>query len=165
MTRAAVILCSLLALAGCDEETVENLLEGKVEVFTIHSANIEGVTGVADGYHTWSDLQDSNPPGLDLPENVPFGIRDDLVNTVGSVEDTGCAKIPNTANMCFEEDDSTSCLPSELKELGLKTYKIDLDDLEAAIDVGFYPTAVQYLDEFGLNADLTIEDAECSAIE
>lgn len=157
MTRAAVILCSLLALAGCDEE----LLEGKVKVFNIHSANVEGVTGVPDGYHTWSDLQDS----MDLPEKVPFGIRDDLVNVAGSVEDVGCAKIPNTANMCFEEDDSTSCLPSELKELGLKVYKIDLDDIGAAIDVGFYPTAVEYLDEFGFNTDLSIEDAECSAIE
>ncbi|MGB7997782.1 MAG: hypothetical protein WCF45_16830, partial [Photobacterium halotolerans] len=136
-----------------------------VEVFTIHSANIEGVTGVADGYHTWSDLQDSNPPGLDLPENVPFGTRDDLVNTVGSVEDTGCAKIPNTANMCFKEGDTSSCLPTELTEIGLKTYKIDLSSIEDAINAGFYPTAVQYLDQFGLNSNLSIEDAECSAIE
>ncbi|GAB6263986.1 hypothetical protein PSSHI_42300 [Photobacterium sp. R1] len=162
MTRAAVILCSLLALAGCDEETVKDLLEGKVEVFTLYSANTQGITGVPDGYHTWTELQGYN---VGLPDNAPFGSRDDLVNAVGSVTDVGCAKIPDTAGMCFEEGDANSCLPNELTEVGLKTYKIDLSDLEAAINVGFYPTAVQYLAEYKFNSNLSIESAECSAIQ
>ncbi|WP_052730017.1 hypothetical protein [Photobacterium halotolerans] len=162
MTRAAVILCSLLALAGCDEETIENLVEGKVEVFTIHSASTTNLTGVPDGYHTWAELQNLN---VDLPENAPFGTRDDLVNAVGDVTDSGCAKIPETSGVCFKEGDTSSCLPTELTEVGLKTYKIDLSSIEDAINAGFYPTAVQYLDQFGLNSNLSIEDAECSAIE
>lgn len=162
MTRAAVIFCSLLALAGCDEETVKNLLEGKVEVFTLYSAKTQGATGVSDGYHTWTELQGYS---IGLPANAPFGTRDDLVNAVGSVDDVGCAKIPSTAGMCFKEGDSSSCLPNELTEVGLKTYKIDLSNLEAAINVGFYPTAVQYLAEYKFNSNLSIQSAECSAIQ
>ncbi|QUJ70309.1 hypothetical protein KDD30_19525 (plasmid) [Photobacterium sp. GJ3] len=166
MTRAAIVLCSLLALAGCDEETVENLLEGKVEVFTIHSADIQGVTGVQDGYYTWVELQNLDQTyNIGLPANVPVATRADLVNVAGSVEDTGCAKIPSTAGMCFDEADNSSCLPNELNEVGLKTYKIDLDNLKAAIDAGFYPTAAQYLIEYKFNSNLTIQDAECSSIE
>ncbi|UIP29833.1 hypothetical protein [Photobacterium sp. TLY01] len=161
MTRAAVILCSLLALAGCDEETLENLIDHKVEVFSIDGAQIEGAApALENGYYSW-DVLKSN---LNIPVNAPDGDLIDLSNYGG--EETGCAKIEVPASgLCFKEGDADSCVPEQVKMIGLKTYTIDLDYVSDAIDVGFYPVEVETLSKFGFSTAFTIEDTDCTNLQ
>ncbi|MDX1303546.1 hypothetical protein [Photobacterium sp.] len=158
--KKAVALFVLLALVGCDEDDVKDILQGKTNVFAVSDVTVDGSGTVPAGNYKVSDLS----PALQalIPEGFPDGTEADLDNVGVDIAGTSCGEIVITDGLCFEKDNPNSCVPSEVKELGLAVYKIDLGDIKTAADLDFYPTLAAELG--GLFVQIDYKDVNCSAL-
>ncbi|MGF1761149.1 hypothetical protein L4D76_25155 [Photobacterium sagamiensis] len=155
--KKAVALFALLALVGCDEDDVKDILQGKTTVFAVSDVTVKDSDTVSDGNYKVSDLS----PALQalIPEGFPDGTKADLVNAGIGIDGTSCGQIVITDGLCFEKDNTNSCVPSEIKELGLAVYKIDLSDVRTAANLDFYPTLAAELG--GLYVQIDYKDVSC----
>lgn len=56
--KKAVVLLALLALVGCDEDDIKDILNGETKVFAVSGVQVEGsASGLPDGYYKMSDLK------------------------------------------------------------------------------------------------------------
>lgn len=153
--KKAIVLISLVALFGCTEEEIKDTLSGKTKVFAVESINVEGVTGLDDGTYAVTDSHFANI----LPDVFPNGTKSDLDNYGIGTHSSSCAKIDTTNPVCFE--DGKSCTPTEMKQLNLKVYKIDITDIKSAYEnAKFFPTLATELGIQGLN-QVNIEAVAC----
>ncbi|MCW8329937.1 hypothetical protein MD588_14100 [Photobacterium sp. SDRW27] len=159
--KKAVYLLSVLALAGCNEDDVKDLVEGNTKVFAVSGAQVEGINGVDDGYY---DLDYITSNTSISPDEMPVGTKQDLENLNIDIEGETCGRIDiGDEGVCFKEGDSSSCVPSEVKMLGLAVYTIDLDEVKTAADHGFYPKLAS--DVGGLFVDIDFKEVSCSTLE
>jgi hypothetical protein len=63
--------------------------------------------------------------------------------------------------LCFESGNK-SCVPPEIKKVGLDVYKIDLADIKKAENAGFYPTLAAELG--GLFVQIDYDDVNCATL-
>ncbi|KMV31413.1 hypothetical protein L4D00_17995 [Photobacterium swingsii] len=153
--KKAIALISLVALFGCTEEEIKDTLSGKTKVFAVESVEVAGLSGLADGTHS---VTDSKLASL-LPDVFPNGTKADLDNYGIGTHGSSCAKIDTTTPVCFE--DGKSCTPSEMKQLNLKVYKIDLTDIKSAYEnAKFFPTLATQLGIEGLS-QIDIQEVNC----
>ncbi|WP_299012998.1 hypothetical protein [uncultured Photobacterium sp.] len=153
-----VYLLSVLALVGCNEDDLTDLVQGNTKVFTVTGANVQSKLGAIDpGYYDINSI--TNGMGS-TPDNLPVASKATLENLGIKVEGEGCGKIEITHPLCFEDGNTNSCLPSEINMLGLAVYTIDLDKVKMASDNGFYPTLAT--DVGGLYVDIKYQEVNCS---
>ena len=157
--KKAVFLLSVLALAGCDEDDVKDLAQGNTKVFTVTGAQLDSSLGTLDqGYYDINAI--TSDMGASSPEALPNSTKSTLENLGIEIEGETCGKIDiGPEGLCFEENNSNSCLPEEISMLGLAVYTIDLDKVELAAQNGFYPTLAA--DVGGLYADIDYDDVSC----
>ncbi|MGR5143394.1 hypothetical protein ACQKPX_17140 [Photobacterium sp. DNB23_23_1] len=159
--KKVLFLLSAFALIGCDDDDVVNTVSGNAEVFAVTGADVGG----AEGYTSIDSIENEYP--ITLPDEFPAGSEDDLDNKLGSlginIEDTGCGVIDTSGDVCFGAGSDTACVPDEVSKLGIKLYTIDIAEVKAAYDNGFYPKlAAELLGD--TYADFDIERVNCSSI-
>ncbi|PSU49113.1 hypothetical protein C9J12_08965 [Photobacterium frigidiphilum] len=158
--KKAVVLLALLALVGCDEDDVKDILKGQTKVFAVSGVQVENSsTGLPNGYYKLSDLNDGTKASL--PDSLPDGIKADLTNAGITVHAQSCGQIVVDEGLCFESGDK-ACVPDEIKKVGLDVYKIDLDDIKTAQNANFYPTLAAELG--GLFVQIDYDDVSCSTL-
>ncbi|EAS44117.1 hypothetical protein C9J48_21990 [Photobacterium profundum] len=159
--KKAVVLLALLALVGCDEDDVKDILKGQTKVFAVSGVQVEGsTTGLPDGYYELSELN-ADTKAL-LPNDFPDGIKADLTNAGITVHAESCGQIVvGDEGLCFESGNK-ACVPDEIKKVGLDVYKIDLDDIKTAQNLDFYPTLAAELG--GLFVQIDYDDVSCSTL-
>ncbi|PSW06518.1 hypothetical protein [Photobacterium lipolyticum] len=158
--KKAVALFALLALVGCDEDDVKDILQGKTTVFAVSDVTVNGSGSVPVGNYKVSEIT----PELQslIPEGFPDGTEADLDNAGIGTDGTSCGQIVVADELCFEKDNPNSCVPSDVTKLGLAVYKIDLSDIKTAANLDFYPTLAAELG--GLFVQIEYEDINCSAL-
>ncbi|CAG23244.1 hypothetical protein [Photobacterium profundum] len=160
--KKAVVLLALLALVGCDEDDVKDILKGQTKVFAVSGVEVEGsATGLPDGYYKLIDLNDDTKASL--PDSLPDGIKADLTNADITVHAQSCGQIVVDEGLCFESGNKASCVPSEIKKVGLDIYKIDLGDIKTAQNLDFYPTLAAELG--GLFVQIDYDDVNCATLK
>lgn len=159
--KKSVALFALLALVGCEDDDVTDLLQGKTSVFAVSQVTVKGSGIVADGDYKISAL----PLGLQslIPDGFPDGTKDDLINAGVGIHETSCGQIVVTGELCFEKGNPNSCVPDEIKKMGLDVYKIDLDQITTAIDLDFYPQSAVQLGSLLVQIDF--DDVDCSILK
>lgn len=152
--KKAVVLLALLALVGCDEDDVKDILKGQTKVFAVSGVQVEGsTTGLPDGYYELSELN------ADTRALFPAGTEDLLINDGVTVHSQSCGQIEvGNEGLCFESGNK-SCVPDEIKKVGLDVYKIDLADIKTAQNLDFYPTLAAELG--GLFVQIDYDDISC----
>ncbi|MGF1860912.1 hypothetical protein [Photobacterium profundum] len=152
--KKAVVLLALLALVGCDEDDVKDILKGQTKVFAVSGVQVKGsTTGLPDGYYELSELN------ADTRALFPAGTEDLLINDGVTVHSKSCGQIEvGDEGLCFESGNK-SCVPDEIKKVGLDVYKIDLADIKTAADLDFYPTLAAELG--GLFVQIDYDDISC----
>jgi len=160
--KKAVALFALLALVGCDEDDVKDLMKGETTVFAVSGVQVQdSSSGFPNGYYKLAELNDG--VRAQLPNEFPDGTKDDLINAGLKIHSQSCGQIVvDDEGLCFESNNSSSCLPDEIKKVGLDVYKIDLDRIKTAADLDFYPTLAAELG--GLFVQIKYEDINCSAL-
>lgn len=159
--KKAVVLLALLALVGCDEDDVKDILNGQTKVFAVSGVQVEGLTGVPNDYYELNDpnydIEALLPNGF--PDGFPDGTKADLTNAGITVHSKSCGQIEvGEKRLCFESGNK-SCVPPEIKKVGLDVYKIDLADIKTAADLDFYPTLAADLG--GLFVQINYDDISC----
>jgi len=159
--KKAVVLLALLALVGCDEDDIKDILNGETKVFAVSGVQVEGsASGLPDGYYKMSDLN-ADTKAL-LPDNFPDGIKADLTNAGITVHSQSCGQIVvGDEGLCFESGNK-ACVPDEIKKVGLDVYKIDLDEVKTAAGLDFYPTLAAELG--GLFVQIDYDDVNCTTL-
>ncbi|MGF1879341.1 hypothetical protein L4D77_29300 [Photobacterium frigidiphilum] len=158
--KKAVVLLALLALVGCDEDDVKDILNGQTKVFAVSGVEVEGST-MSDGYYKLSDLNADTKASL--PDSLPDGIKADLTNAGITVHAESCGQIVvGDDGLCFDSAKKV-CVPPEIKKVGLDVYKIDLDDIKTAADLDFHPTLAAELS--GLFVQIKYDDVSCSTLK
>ncbi|KLV04177.1 hypothetical protein ABT56_16350 [Photobacterium aquae] len=151
MKKTCVFL-SLMALFGCNDDDMEAALKGDTRVFAVDGAKVDTV--LVSKYYTLDEAEAL----IVIPDELPRGDLAGLQN-LGVKEEVQCGYIDTTDEICFTLNDSASCLPSEVKMLGVKIYTIDIENIDEAVDFGFYPTITSQLT--GAFIDFDIESAPC----
>lgn len=156
--KKAVFLLSALALVGCDEDDVKNTLDGNVEVFAVTSAKLDN----------FSNFENYESLNISIPEGFPGSSKTLAENKLGSlgieILSTSCGTIDTSSgNVCFGENGTEPCVPSEVETLGLTLFLIDASDVKRASDNGYYPKlAAEALGSTYSN--YTINDESCDSI-
>jgi hypothetical protein len=157
--KKAVVLLALLALVGCDEDDVKDILNGQTKVFAVSGVQVEGST-MSDGYYKLSDLNADTKASL--PDGFPDGTKVKLTLDGVTVHAESCGQIVvGDEGLCFESGNK-SCVPPEIKKVGLDVYKIDLADIKKAENAGFYPTLAAELG--GLFVQIDYDDVNCATL-
>lgn len=157
--KKAVVLLALLALVGCDEDDVKDILNGQTKVFAVSGVQVEGST-MSDGYYKLSDLNVDTRASL--PDSFPDGVKTDLTNAGIAIHAQSCGQIVvGDEGLCFESGNK-ACVPDEIKKVGLDVYKIDLDDIKTAKNLDFYPTLAAELG--GLFVQIDYDDVNCATL-
>ncbi|MCJ2376871.1 hypothetical protein LNL84_08475 [Vibrio sp. ZSDZ34] len=158
--KKAAILLTALTLTGCLSEDMQDILNGETTVFTVSGARFDGTGTMTAGYYSLEHVIANSD--VTLPNDMPQAGKEAL--TAAGVETTSdkmCGTLDTSGNVCFKENDSTSCLPDDISMLGLEMYKISLTDIEAASEAGFYPKVASDLGGAYIDLGSGIETVNC----
>jgi hypothetical protein len=140
---------------------MQDILNGETTVFTVAGAEFDGTGTMTAGYYSLEHVITNTD--VTLPNDMPQVGKEAL--TAAGVEITSdkiCGTLDTSGNVCFKENDSTSCLPDDISMLGLEMYKINLTDIEAASEAGFYPKVASDLGGAYIDLGSGIETVDCA---
>ncbi|MGF1687929.1 hypothetical protein L4C36_14750 [Photobacterium japonica] len=150
--KKAIILLSALAILGCEDEDVKATIEGNTRVFAVDGLKLE--IGNLTEYYSLEEAKDL----IIIPNNLPEGDYAGLSN-LGIKEEKQCGYIDASERTCFLSGDSSTCLPNTVKMLGVEIYTIDMENIDEAAQLGFYPTIASHLG--GKYVDFDITTSHC----
>lgn len=155
--KKAIMLFSLLALFGCEDEDIKATIEGKTRVFAVDGFKLE--IGNLTEYYSLDEAKDL----IFIPNNLPEGDYAGLSNLGISEEE--CGYIDTSEQTCFASGETGSCLPNNVKMLGVNIYTIAMEDIDEAAKLGYYPTIASHLGGQYVDFDITTSHCPISGNE
>ena len=146
--KKGVLLLALLALFGCEDEDIKATIEGNTRVFAVDGMKLQ--IGQLTEYYSLEEAKDL----IFIPNNLPEGDYAGLSN-LGIKDSVECGYIDTSERTCFVSGESTSCLPNGVKMLGVEIYTIDMENIDEAAKLGFYPTIASHLGGQYIDFDIT----------